>query len=176
MSDIMHLYNVILCWINLSQSDSVNSVSHDLKIQLCVKTTILFPIPSHYTSFFCTDKWPVSRVSWWACPMSHHVPSVTGMHTSLFWTVHCGTWVGCIVGFEGLFYSVRQYMDSYFWLSNTSRMYPYCLFPTMHAAHAIVYLLFVLAYCFMCLPIALKLYLFFFHTWSSKAAIKLEKC
>ena len=40
-------------------------------------------------------------------------------------------------------------------------MYPYCLFPTMHAAHAIVYLLFVLVYCFMCLSIALKLYLFF---------------
>ena len=124
---------------------------------------ILFPIPSHYTCccFFGTDKWPVSRVSWWDCPMSHHVTFVTGMRTSLFWTVHCGAWVGCIVGFEGLFYSVWQHMDSYFWLSNTSLMYPYCLFPTMHAAHAIVYLLFVLVYCFMCLPIALKLYLFF---------------
>ena len=122
---------------------------------------ISHPQPLYMFVCFLHWQWPVSRVSWWACPMSRHVTFVTGMRTSLSWTVHCGAWGGCIVGFEGMFYSVRQYMDSYFWLSNTSLMYPYCLFPTMHAAHAIVYLLFVLVYCFMCLPFALKLYLFF---------------
>ena len=55
-------------------------------------------------SVFTNLNWPNLQIPQCTCPIIHNAPFRTERRTFLFWMVHCGISIRCIVGFVGLFY------------------------------------------------------------------------